>query len=152
MQTPQFKHLTLTDLEWLVLPALRTGQCLVMEHTDRTTGANGALAATLWARVSEDVEHKIVECSKAGHRLRLQPSEWVSGDRHWLVTAIGSEPALKALLQQMRNGLFRDVPLALGVQPSEAGMIKLTLDQIVTIQGFSTNIDSDIQEALSGRS
>jgi hypothetical protein len=39
MQAPQFKHMTLTDLEWLVLPGLATGQFLVMEALDRADGA-----------------------------------------------------------------------------------------------------------------
>jgi hypothetical protein len=43
MQTPQFKHQSLTDLEWLVMPALQTGQFMVMEVTTATPAPRGRL-------------------------------------------------------------------------------------------------------------
>jgi RTX toxin acyltransferase family len=75
LQAPQFKHMSLTDLEWLVLPGLATGQFMVMEAVDRSTGATGPLAAALWARVSEEIEQRMVEGAVAGRPFRLAPAD-----------------------------------------------------------------------------
>jgi hemolysin-activating ACP:hemolysin acyltransferase len=115
MQTPQFKHQSLTDLEWLVMPALQTGQFMVMEVTDRNTGATGPIAAALWARVSEEVEARIIEAASAGRPMRLAPGDWVSGDRHWLVAAVGGQEGVGALMRQMKEGAFAETQLAVAL-------------------------------------
>jgi hemolysin-activating ACP:hemolysin acyltransferase len=125
MQAPQFKHMTLTDLEWLVLPGLATGQFLMMEALDRATGATGPLAAALWARVSEDVEARIVDGAANGRPFRLAPADWVSGDRHWLVAAVGGEQAVAALMAQLRAGPFAELPLAVGVGQAQDGQVQV---------------------------
>jgi len=97
MRSPRFKDFSLADLEWLVLPALQTGQCLVMEQTDRT-GTVGPLAAILWARVSEDVEARLRSDGEAKRFPRLTPQEWTCGTRPWLVAATGDRNAVARLI------------------------------------------------------
>jgi hemolysin-activating ACP:hemolysin acyltransferase len=132
MQTPQFKHQSLTDLEWLVMPALQTGQFMVMEVTDRNTGATGPIAAALWARVSEEVEARIIEAAAAGRPMRLAPGDWVSGDRHWLVAAVGGQEGVQALLRQMRQmrqTQFVETELCIGVGRGPDGPVPVRLGQ-----------------------
>jgi hemolysin-activating ACP:hemolysin acyltransferase len=108
-----------------VLPGLATGQFLVMEALDRSTGATGRLAAALWARVSEDVEARIVDGAANGRPFRLAPADWVGGDRHWLVAAVGGEQAVAALMAQLRAGPFAELPLAVGVGQGQDGRVQV---------------------------
>jgi len=127
MQAPQFKQLSLDDLEWLVLPALRSGQCLVMERTDHTTGTYAVMAVALWARVSENVEQRIIAGIATGQPTRLAPTEWVSGDRHWLVATIGVDAAVKLLLLKMRDEIFHEIPVGVGLRTIQGGRAVVSL-------------------------
>ena len=59
MRSPQHKERPLADLEWLVAPALRTGQFQMAEGLDPSTGARGPLALVLWASVSDEAEGRL---------------------------------------------------------------------------------------------
>ena len=52
MHSPRYRHYTLGDLEWLVLPPLLTGQCSVAEAKSKDNGASVPVAVALWASVS----------------------------------------------------------------------------------------------------
>jgi hypothetical protein len=55
----------------------------------------------------------------------------VSGDRHWLVAAVGGQEGVQALLRQMRESTFKDAQLVLAVH-RELGVTQvLTLDKAV---------------------
>ncbi len=58
-RSPKYKHHSLADLEWLVAPALRTGQFQMAEGLDPSTGARGPLALVLWASVSDEAEGRL---------------------------------------------------------------------------------------------
>src|SRR5258705_6207118 len=61
MHSPRYRHYTLGDLEWLVLPPLLTGQCSVAEAKSKDNGASVPVAVALWASVSADVDQRLTE-------------------------------------------------------------------------------------------
>jgi hemolysin-activating ACP:hemolysin acyltransferase len=103
MRSPHYKHYSLSDVEWLVLPAVLTGQCAVL-HAN-INGRQVPLAVTLWASVSEDVDKRLCECVTAP--VKLRPDEWKSGEILWLIDAVGDVTAVRTLLTQVQDGIFK---------------------------------------------
>ncbi|MBD1546355.1 toxin-activating lysine-acyltransferase [Roseibium aggregatum] len=104
MRDPKCRHLSLADLEWLVLPALAANQMMsargkVKDKAGNEAGLTVPLALVLWAKVSEEVDQKLEAQKKAGAPLRLAPGDWTSGDIPWLVLSLGPKE-LQAKLQE----------------------------------------------------
>jgi cytolysin-activating lysine-acyltransferase len=76
-QSPQHKHFSIADLEWMVMPPLLLKQYRLFHNEGRPIGA------ALWAFLSEEAEAKLSMSPP-----RLRPEEWKSGDRCWLVDLI----------------------------------------------------------------
>ncbi|WP_417624702.1 toxin-activating lysine-acyltransferase [Paremcibacter congregatus] len=67
-QSPGHKHFALSDLEWMVMPALLLEQYRIFRNGDQPLGV------ALWAYLSPEAEEKL----KAGAG-RLRPDEWAVG-------------------------------------------------------------------------
>lgn len=79
MQSPDHRTLPLQALQQLLLPAIQTGQYLLL-HERRATG-HQPVAYMSWAHLSAEAESRYLD-----HPLRgLQPSDWRSGDRMWVI-------------------------------------------------------------------
>jgi len=102
MRSPHYKHYTLADLEWLVVPPTLFGQCVIMDAN--SNGRSTPVAAALWAFVSEDVDKKISESQTVP--IKLRPDEWRSGDILWLVDAVGDNRVLPTFLKHLRENVF----------------------------------------------
>ena len=87
MRAPMYRQMHLSDLEWLVAPAVATRQFLIAELQNKTNGLTVPVSAVLWARVSDDVDQRLT--SNAGQAIRLRPEEWKSGSIPWLIAAAG---------------------------------------------------------------
>jgi len=100
MHLPTHKYLFLTDLEWMVLPPVAAGQFRLFRKDNMPIGY------VSWARLNEDVEERL----KQGVT-KLQPADWTSGDRLWLVDVIapfgGKEEIVESLISQIFKG--RDI-------------------------------------------
>jgi hemolysin-activating ACP:hemolysin acyltransferase len=132
MRSPHYKHYTLSDLEWLVLPPLLTGQFSVAEASAKEGGPRFPVAVALWASVSAEVDKRLSE--NLSTPIRLRPDEWKSGDTLWLVDAIGDGRIVGPLLKQLGEGLWkgRDVKMRI---PGEAGRPEVKrLSEIQTVQ------------------
>jgi len=105
MRSPHYKHYTLADLEWLVLPPLLTGQFSVAEAGDQQSRIRMPLAVALWANVSSEVDKRLSENLSAP--LRLRPDEWRSGDIPWLVDAVGDARMVSPFLKQLSETVFK---------------------------------------------
>lgn len=119
MRSPHYKHYTLSDLEWLVVPHILTGQCAVMEA--RINGRQVPVAVALWATVSEEVEKRLAE--NLAMPMRLRPDEWRSGDILWLIDAVGAPKAVAFLLNQISETTFKGRKVKMrtfgpGIQPT----------------------------------
>lgn len=98
----------LHDLEWMVIPALMTGQFAVADAQSKETGAVMPVAAVLWAYVSSEVDQRL---SNLNDPLpRLAPNEWRSGNTPWVIMAIGDTKVVGGLLQQLAKTVFKDGP------------------------------------------
>jgi len=95
MQHPVYRNMAIADLDWLILPAILTGNFAIM-HTARSEGEKIPIAAVTWARVSEEVDQRLMENP---HRpFRLSPEEYASGGIYWLAHTFGPPQAVERLL------------------------------------------------------
>jgi cytolysin-activating lysine-acyltransferase len=104
MRSPTDRHHSLTDLEWLVVPAVVRGQFGLAEAQSKETGAVAPAGAVLWALVSEEVDKRLSDLSTP---LRLKPDEWRSGDIPWIVLAAGDMRVLGGLIQQLTKTVLK---------------------------------------------
>jgi cytolysin-activating lysine-acyltransferase len=92
MNMPIYRHVFLTDLEWMVMPPIMLTQYRLFRADNRV------VAFAAWAHLSEAAEARLQEPNP-----RLAPADWRSGDRLWLVNLFApfghQEVALKELEQ-----------------------------------------------------
>jgi cytolysin-activating lysine-acyltransferase len=97
MNMPQYRHVFLTDLEWMVLPPIRLNQYRLFRV------GNLIVAFAAWAYLSEAAEARLQEPNP-----RLAPGDWNSGDRLWLIDLHApfgqQELALKELRETALQG------------------------------------------------
>jgi cytolysin-activating lysine-acyltransferase len=101
MRAPQYKKHSLADLEWLVVPALMTGQFSVTTAQSKSSGATTPVGLVLWARVSAEVDKRLSAAS--GQAIRLTPQEWRSGDKIWVTASVGDTRVLQAMLKRLQE-------------------------------------------------
>ncbi len=99
MRAQQYKHHSLADLEWLVVPAVMTGQYSLAEAQSKANGLTAPVGVLLWASVSAEVDKRLTENLDAP--MRLKPEEWKSGDTLWIIDAVGEPKMVQAMLQRM---------------------------------------------------
>jgi cytolysin-activating lysine-acyltransferase len=112
MRDPGYKNLKLSDLEWLVLPAVMAGQ-FRLAHSPTPVdpgkkeqgGVLVPVAAALWARVSPAVDKSLSE--SLDKPVRLSPGAWTSGDILWLMAVVGDRRATPAFLKQLQENEFK---------------------------------------------
>lgn len=100
MRSSQYRHHTLGDLEWLVIPPLMSGQFSVAQK-----GASTPVAVALWASVSAEVDRRLSETLHLP--IRLRPDEWRSGDILWLVDVVGDPLVVPKLRKQLVETVFK---------------------------------------------
>ena len=105
MRSPRYRHYTLGDLEWLVIPPLLAGQCSVVGFKSKQNVISVPVAAALWASVSAEVDKKLSENLHVP--IRLRPDEWRSGDILWLIDVVGDPRVVPQLLRQLVETTFR---------------------------------------------
>ena len=66
------RHLSLANLEPLVMPAVTTGQFAIGEAREEATGFTRPVGLVIWASVSSDVDRRLAEGAGA---MRLQSAE-----------------------------------------------------------------------------
>jgi cytolysin-activating lysine-acyltransferase len=131
-RSPHYKHYTLSDLEWLVVPPLLTGQCAVMEA--KVNGRDVPVAVALWATVSDEVDKRLSE--NVATPIRLRPDEWRSGDVLWLVDAVGDPKAVPILVTQIRDAIFKERTVKVRRPGPDSQPVVEILNAIVHSQAF----------------
>jgi cytolysin-activating lysine-acyltransferase len=118
MRDPNFRTMPLADLEWLVLPAVMSGQFRVAEapaslgpgkgpdkaadkapDKTRTGGVLVPVAVALWARVSGEIDKALA--GSLDQPVRLKPHQWASGEHVWLVAVAGDRRAVPKLIDEI---------------------------------------------------
>jgi cytolysin-activating lysine-acyltransferase len=112
------KHHTFADLEWMILPAVVTGQAYIAELQHTEIGARAPVAAVLWARVSAETDRRL--SAEPGRRIRLRPDEWAAGDILWIVDTAGEPRAIAGALAELAQTQFKGKTVKL-VMPGADG-------------------------------
>lgn len=107
-RAPSHKHYALADIEWMVLPAVLSGQFYVAEATRREDGARLPVAAITWAKVSADVDKRLAAQS-GSLPARIRPAEWASGETLWIIDMIGDPRGLDIALKELFAGPWKDM-------------------------------------------
>ncbi len=102
MRSNPYRHSSLSDLEWLVLPPIMTGQFAILDA--QVNGQTVPVALALWASVSAEVDQRLSDPTLP--TLRLKPDEWRSGEILRLIDAVGDGNAIPHLLQRLNEGPF----------------------------------------------
>lgn len=121
IRDPKFRVMKIADLEWLVMPAVLSGQWQLAQGTtpaaektaaDKKNGAEAQqpgrmfpVAAALWARVSPAVDARL--SSGLDKPMMLKPQEWTSGDIVWIIAVPGQAQYLKKFLQHLQTSTFK---------------------------------------------
>jgi hemolysin-activating ACP:hemolysin acyltransferase len=121
MRSPRYKHYSLSDLEWLAVPAVLTGQFSLAEARMKDRGFSAPVGLALWARVSEEVDEKLSE--NLSKPVRLRPDEWKSGDIFWLIDLIGEPRVAGSLLRRLGETVFKDLPVKTRARDKEGGPV-----------------------------
>jgi hemolysin-activating ACP:hemolysin acyltransferase len=105
-RSPGHKHHSLADIEWMVLPAVLSGQFYVAEAASKERGFRAPIACVTWASVSDEVDRHLR--ADAARKIRLRPDEWTSGEHVWLVDMAGDARALSGALKGLLETRFKD--------------------------------------------
>lgn len=99
MRMPQYRHVFLADLEWMVLPAILLKQYRLFHAENRV------VAFAAWAYLSETVEQRLQLPNP-----RLAPTDWKSGDRLWLIDLHAPFGHQEVALKELRATTLKDKP------------------------------------------
>lgn len=140
-ESPAHRHLGLADIEWMVLPAVLTGQYYVAEVQHKETGARAPVAVVTWASVSDQIDTRLRE--RPTSRIRLTPHEWKSGEHLWIVDVAGDERGSIAALKQLTEGVFRQrLVSVIANEASGQSNVRLLSDIIASLSS-GNNINSE---------
>lgn len=117
MRSPQFRTLSLAQLEELVVPAIAARQFIVAEAQSRSNGLMTPVATALWAVVSQDVDERLSK--DVGKPLRLAPSEWCSGEIPWLILVAGDKRIIQPMLQNVQTNQLKGRSLKTRIRGSD---------------------------------
>jgi cytolysin-activating lysine-acyltransferase len=127
-----YKHYYLADIEWMVLPPVSAGQFYVVEAADKERGFRTPVAVVTWAYVSEEMDRGLQE--QLGHHLRLRPDQWKSGEIGWLVDAVGTPAGVRAALQWLAAGPFKQRALNVIVRDAHGTASITTLAALMAVR------------------
>ncbi len=85
-------NFNIADIEWLVLPAIVSGQFKLYRSEEKPA------AIALWAFVSDEVEKKLQ--SGVG---KLTAKEWQSGDNIWLIDVIAPYGKVEEVVADLKK-------------------------------------------------
>lgn len=110
MKSANHKYLFVSDYEWLVMPPVALKQ-FVLFRTEK----NEPIAFISWARISEDVEKRLLSGS-----IKLKPQEWNSGDKLYIIDMISPFGIGKEILKQLNDKMFNDKDVRI-IRPKKDG-------------------------------
>ena len=141
MRDPNFRHLRLADLEWLVLPPVMAGQ-FRLGHATRPAdagkpeqaGISIPVAVALWARVSPEIDKALSE--NLDKQVRLRADEWATGENLWLMAAAGDKRAVPLFLKQLAETEFKDQHVKMRLRGTDGKTMVKTLGESTSESGL----------------
>lgn len=116
-QSPAHRHLFVSDLEWLVLPALTARQARIWRR--QTERGTVPVAYVSWAMVNGEVEERLLR-----GQVRLKPTEWRCGDRPWLIDVVAPYGGAEAAIAELAEKVFPGQTLR-ALVPSTTGGVSV---------------------------
>ena len=98
-QSPIYKNLFISDLEWMVMPAI------LLEQFRIFYGPKSPAAVALWANVSDETDARL----RSGES-RLKANEWKGGDIPWLIELVTPFGAQDEILVDLCSSVFDNKP------------------------------------------
>jgi len=126
MRAPHYKHYSLADLEWMVVPPLVTSQFSIVEAQSRKNGMSAPVCVVFWANVSAEVDARL--SASPGEPIRLKPNEWRSGDILWVIDAIGDARAVTAVLKRIRENEWKGRAVKIRTRTKDGKAVVRVLD------------------------
>lgn len=96
-QSPLHKILFISDLEWMVMPAILLEQFRIYHGP---TGEPAGLV--LWGSVSEETEQRLIN-----HQIKLAPHEWQGGNNLWLIEMVAPFGGQDEMLAEAAATIFQ---------------------------------------------
>lgn len=96
-QSPTHKNLFISDLEWMVMPAILLEQFRIFHGSD---GRPAGLV--LWGTVSDETEERL-----KNHQIKLSPQEWKGGDNLWLIEMVAPFGGQDEMLADVTTSIFK---------------------------------------------
>ena len=94
------KHLFISELDWLLVPALQLRQFRIWRHNAQPVGFAS------WAYLTQEAADRFVESAKAGRMGRIAPNEWKSGDQLWLIDFLAPFGGGDEMIKELREKIF----------------------------------------------
>lgn len=127
MAVPRYRHQSVADLNHILLEPLIRDRIAIASATPKEgAGAEMLSGIAIWASVSEEVDAKIREQTKAGvFPIRLKPEDWTSGSINWLLDVIAPNQRLTTAVianfrQVIKEGDMRIHPIVSRLVDPEA--------------------------------
>jgi cytolysin-activating lysine-acyltransferase len=111
MRSESERGRTLADLEWMVVPAMQSGQFAVAEAQSKDTGIVAPMGVVLWAMVSAEIDTRL--SANIDKPFKLEPTDWRSGDIPWIIAAFGDTKVVGQLFEQLSKTVFAKQPAKL---------------------------------------
>lgn len=113
------KYLFMSDLEWLVLPPVSQKQFTLFRSKK-----NEPIAFVSWAKISADVEKRLLS-----GQTKLQPQDWNSGDKTYIMDVISPFAQGKEVLKQLQENQLKGQKVSI-LRPSKEknGLESLSLE------------------------
>lgn len=92
------RYLFVSDYEWLVFPAIKLRQFLILRNRK-----NEPIAFVSWASVNDEVEQRLLKGA-----VKLKPSEWKSGEKIYIIDIISPFVSKIDIITQLNNNNFKD--------------------------------------------
>ena len=94
-QSSAHKTFFISDLEWMIMVPVMLQQFRIFYDQEKPIGV------ALWGFVNDEVEARL----SAGNA-RLQPQDWKSGEKLWVVEVIAPFGGHEAMLQDLETQVF----------------------------------------------
>jgi hemolysin-activating ACP:hemolysin acyltransferase len=137
MRDRNFRSMPLADLEWLVLPAVMSGQFRLgqvpsplgrgKEGIGKEGGVLVPVAVALWARVSAEIDAALSR--DLDKPVELKAHQWASGDHVWLVAVAGDRRAVPQLVEQLAKTALKGQRIKMRVQGADGKVVVKTLEE-----------------------
>lgn len=100
-QSPAHKTFFISDLEWMIMVPVMLQQFRIFYDQQKPIGV------ALWGAVSDEVEKRL-----ATGNAKLQPQDWKSGNKLWVVEIIAPFGGHEEMLQDLKRQVFAEKQLS----------------------------------------